>query len=263
MDVRRIDDFEVQVGAMMGFLILVNGDQRYKNVLRRAFPSCWLSHSFPDRYSRFQWGTYIGGTVEKAQLEQVLNLLSGHDCIFDDFDECFALDRHWVHEPTGGYRRTELGNLIYRAKSYGGRGGDPNCADQIAAQLIQFVTAHPTFSRADLIIPVPSSKPGDVFDLPAYFAGFMASSLKIENGTGIVNKVRQTAQQKNLHTQQEKVENVSRAFALAGSVEGKRVIVIDDLYQSGATINEVGRVVRAGGPAEVLGLAVTKTHRDV
>jgi predicted amidophosphoribosyltransferase len=44
---------------------------------------------------------------------------------------------------------------------------------------------------------------------------------------------------------------------------GQTVIVLDDLYQSGATINEMGRTVRARGAKLVLGLAVTKTQKDV
>jgi predicted amidophosphoribosyltransferase len=39
---------------------------------------------------------------------------------------------------------------------------------------------------------------------------------------------------------------------------GQRVIIIDDLYGSGGTMQEAGRALRAAGASEVLGLAVTK-----
>jgi hypoxanthine phosphoribosyltransferase len=42
-------------------------------------------------------------------------------------------------------------------------------------------------------------------------------------------------------------------------VEGKSIVVVDDLYQSGLTINYVAEELRLAGAKEVLGLAAVKT----
>jgi len=43
---------------------------------------------------------------------------------------------------------------------------------------------------------------------------------------------------------------------------GKNVILLDDLYRSGSTLNEICRVIRAKGePSKIIALAVTKTRR--
>ena len=68
-------------------------------------------------------------------------------------------------------------------------------------------------------------------------------------------------------TIQEKIDNVRGAFTLtprrSAQVQGHSVIVLDDIYQTGFTLNEVGRVLIASGAREVLGLVATKTAQDL
>jgi ATP-dependent DNA helicase RecQ len=196
-----------------------------------------------------------------------LDLMTQHYCVVDDLDECHVLDKHWKQKPSGGYQRTNIGELVYLAKPYSLGTGDRRAANDLGRAVARFVLAHPAYARADLIVPVPPSDPDCPFHLPSYLAAWAAERLKqylsIRDGTGVVLKTRKTRPQKAVHSQQEKVENVSGAFQLVGRVRNKRVVVVDDLYQSGATINEVGRVIREGGAVEVLGLAVTKTHRNI
>ena len=49
--------------------------------------------------------------------------------------------------------------------------------------------------------------------------------------------------------------NLSGAFRLRRAVAGRRILIIDDVVTSGATLREVARVLREGG-AEVVGAAV-------
>jgi hypothetical protein len=263
-EIVTLEAFEVQPGTRSGHLVLITGDERYKRILRRAFPASGFTHSFPDAQGRYGWGTYIHDLPDRRALERFLHLLTQHPCIFDDFDECFVLGRHGEWDPqTDTYRRTELGAILNRAKPYGPGDGDRRAADQLAERLAAFVEAHPAYARADAIVPVPTSNPNKPFDLPTYLADRLAERLGKTNGAGWVRKVRVTNQQKDLHTHQQKVENVDGAFEAVCDVSGQTVVVVDDLYQSGATINEVGRTLRAGDPSTLLGLAVTKTQKDV
>ncbi|HPD14937.1 MAG TPA: ComF family protein [Planctomycetota bacterium] len=60
--------------------------------------------------------------------------------------------------------------------------------------------------------------------------------------------------------------NVRGAFALRApwrrGVLGRRVLVVDDVFTTGATAHECARVLRAGGAAEVLVATVAHTHRS-
>ncbi|MGB6015750.1 MAG: hypothetical protein WBG32_13560 [Nodosilinea sp.] len=40
-------------------------------------------------------------------------------------------------------------------------------------------------------------------------------------------------------------------------------MVIDDIYQTGFSMNELGRMLRLAGAKSVLGLAATKTAQDL
>jgi predicted amidophosphoribosyltransferase len=59
---------------------------------------------------------------------------------------------------------------------------------------------------------------------------------------------------------EQKRRNVAGAFAIQKSnVKGQRILLIDDIYDSGATINECARVLKAAGAAKVYALTLTKT----
>ena len=75
--------------------------------------------------------------------------------------------------------------------------------------------------------------------------------------------MRPTQPQKEMHTPPQKRANVAGAFAVRQNVRGTRVLVVDDLYDSGATLEEITRVLRAAGAASVCVLTLTKTiHSD-
>ncbi len=78
-----------------------------------------------------------------------------------------------------------------------------------------------------------------------------------------VIKTRQTQPQKEMHTLPQKRDNVAGAFAASGDINGKRVLLVDDLFDSGATLDEIARVLRKHGAANINVLTLTRTiHSD-
>ena len=79
----------------------------------------------------------------------------------------------------------------------------------------------------------------------------------------VVTRVRPTCPQKEMRTLAQKRANVSGAFAASGDARGKRVLVVDDLHDSGATLDEAARVLRAAGASTICMLTLTRTiHSD-
>ncbi|MFQ5794679.1 MAG: ComF family protein [Candidatus Bipolaricaulia bacterium] len=263
MKLTKVQNWKVESGFGAGLLILIEGDSLYKKILSRAFPECTFTRSFPARTAPFEWGTYIHHLDDEQRLKDFLELLSHHLHIEDDLDETYALEKHGSYGASG-YQRTQLGQLVYEAKPYSSSSpGSKRKADQIVPLLVEFIEKHPAYEMADAIIPVPPTIQDKPFDLPTYLAEKVCESTRKVNGIHWIRKIRETKPQKECHTPEEKIENVYGAFQLQENIQGSSIIVLDDLYQSGATINEVGKVIRQGGSEAVYGLTITKTERHV
>ncbi|HEY3129565.1 MAG TPA: ComF family protein [Acidobacteriota bacterium] len=59
-------------------------------------------------------------------------------------------------------------------------------------------------------------------------------------------------------TEKQRRRNVRRSFALRGSVEGGRILLLDDILTTGATANECARVLKRGGASRVGVLTVAR-----
>lgn len=270
MDHYQLTRFELKDAGNNNAVVLVTGSLRYKAILQRAFNQYYFSRTFEDRFGRYEWGTYIYNIdiSERARVEALLRMLQEVVCIEDDLTETFALGYHKQMNPIGGYARTDLGDLVYRSKPYRGNftPAKQRTADEIVEQMVQFVQVHPTYVRAETIAAVPPSVPGRP-NLPVYLVEQLAARLVKVNGTGWISKVRPTRPMKDCQTIQEKINNVMGAFTLnpqgSTQIQERSVIVLDDIYQTGFTLNEVGRTLIANGAREVLGLVATKTAQDL
>ena len=76
-------------------------------------------------------------------------------------------------------------------------------------------------------------------------------------------RVRHTVPQSGLNPR-ERQENVKKAFAAARPEEfkGKKVLLIDDVYTTGATVRECARVLSRAGALEVTVLTVARVRHD-
>ena len=76
----------------------------------------------------------------------------------------------------------------------------------------------------------------------------------------LLYRSRETPPQTQL-TEEERRRNVRGAFAVdaAKPLKGKSVLLVDDVYTSGATVNECSRALVRGGAREVSVLTVART----
>lgn len=58
----------------------------------------------------------------------------------------------------------------------------------------------------------------------------------------------------------ERLKNVHNIFEVADCVEGKAIIIFDDVITTGATINECARALRSRGAAQVYAVAVARAY---
>lgn len=167
---------------------------------------------------------------------------------------------HRIPRNEGG-GRTELGELVYSAKPYDKTVTNQHkqAARNLALHLGKFLDAHPSYHRFDFLVPVPYYGRKE-YDLPKFLVEQLCALFNKSNEHLLVQKVKSTKSMKNAQSEEEKFNIVQGAFEVTSDslVRGKRVVVIDDIYQSGRTLHELASTLKRAG-AEVLGLVATKT----
>ena len=169
----------------------------------------------------------------------------------------WALDFHSRYDGDVASRST-VGELVFRYKY----GNEHPLAQDLAGRWAELLAAHPGLPQFDAVIPVPPSTRRD-FDPVSNLAQALANQLKVPVLANVLIKTRVTRPQKEMKSLAQKQANVAGAFALRGTVRGQRVILLDDLYDSGATLEEAARVLSRGSVGAIVVLTLTKTiHSD-
>lgn len=112
-------------------------------------------------------------------------------------------------------------------------------------------------SKFDMVLYVPPTHSGD---LVKNFAVKFASVIKVPVSHKLV-KIRQTSEQKVFQNSYLKQENVKDAFSYLSpeEINGKKIILLDDIFDSGATIIEIGKLLTTMGAEIIVPIAIAKT----
>ncbi len=107
----------------------------------------------------------------------------------------------------------------------------------------------------DVVIPVPLHWRRlwwRGFNQAALLAGEVAARLALPLDTTSMTRRRSTLPQTSRH-HDERIKNVRRAFAVTSPerVKNRRVLIVDDVMTTGATVDECARVLLAAGAASV------------
>jgi hypothetical protein len=259
----RLIKSAIERSGPKNLIILVNGNIKYYDIFRHALvPKYKTSRWFPDNNGLFEWGFYIYDIDDKGakEVKKLLELLEKSVCIDDALFQTFALDYHF--EFSGG--RTAVGADIHAAKPY----KKPMTADRYAAadalvtRFTGFIKCHPSYIRSDYFLAVPPS-PNKKFDLPSYIASKICSQLQVASGQAYVKRIKNIPV-KDAKSLKEKTEAIAGAFEFTAETpfSGKLVTIIDDIYQTGATLHELGTLLESAG-ATVQALVATKTLSDL
>ena len=181
------------------------------------------------------------------------------------WDQGYVLDVHTISSTMIGYNefghpefdtvRSQLGELVYRLKYK----GDKTVIPLVVETIVGFVNSwgiHP-----DVVVPMPPSKLQRPFQPVIEIAGELAQSLKVPQDTATLKKIKTTQQMKDVGDFSARVATLEAAFTSDEGLEGKAVLLFDDLFQSGATMNVAARTLRDQGLVKsVYAIALTRTR---
>jgi adenine/guanine phosphoribosyltransferase-like PRPP-binding protein len=155
------------------------------------------------------------------------------------------------------WSRGLVGELAYRLKYE----GDPSAVQPLVDHIMDLIAQHPELADIDGIVPMPPSTARS-FDPVRAVADELGGRLGKKVGSVLV-RVRQTAPQKEMHSMAQKRANVDGAFVVRAKVSGRKVLLVDDLFDSGMTLETAYRALMDAGAARVCVLTLTKTiHSD-
>lgn len=111
--------------------------------------------------------------------------------------------------------------------------------------------------KFDLILYVPPTSSGD---LVKNFAVKISQVLKFPISHNLV-KARQTKEQKVFENGYLKTDNVSGAFTFStpNDLKGKSILLVDDIFDSGATLKEIGRLLTNFGAVKIAPIVIART----
>ena len=150
---------------------------------------------------------------------------------------------------TAPYRWTGVvQELVYSLKYRNVRASAPRLSELMSEHLAD------SSITADVIAPVPlhpSRERERGYNQSELLARGISKSTGIPMANGVLARIRNTPPQVSMSTPEERRRNVVGAFECVGDVAGKRVLLVDDVVTTGATVAECAAQLRQAGAASV------------
>lgn len=186
-----------------------------------------------------------------------------------EWHDGYALDLHTSSSECIGHNsygqpvfdttRTKLGDLLYRAKYAGNKAA----LDAIAKLAADFIQSQDW--KIDCLVPVPPSNTERKYQPVVELADRIGAIIKKPVCEKCLEKVKETHQLKNVYDLSHRKKELEGAFDVNGQLtRRKSILLLDDLYRSGATLNEISKtLLRQGAAAKVYVLTITKTRSNL
>lgn len=210
---------------------------------------------FSQKYENY-WHS-IQNEDEFQNITEWIRLQGSRIFLRSTLDLCIALDCNHVSDSDSNY--TELGQLEHDAKKY----RDASAVESLSLRCVEAIRSLPFYRDAPLIAAVPPMC-NKTFHLPVQIADFVATALGKENLTP--HFVCAKPKEKSL-----KRASIEEKWGIleATGLELKHkipddtdVILIDDKYQSGTTMQFVAMKLQEAGARYIFGISLVKTLGD-
>jgi competence protein ComFC len=134
----------------------------------------------------------------------------------------------------------------------------PHLADWLVSAARRWID----WNEIDGIVPVPlhpRKRRHREFNQAEYLADALSRAFAVPSVKRAVRRVKDTPTQTKLDAEA-RARNLRGAFAVRdpAAIQGKRLVLVDDVFTTGATLNGCAKVLRFAGAREVVALIVAR-----
>ncbi len=115
----------------------------------------------------------------------------------------------------------------------------------------------------DFITFIPETKKEERkkgISIPRVLSKALGKKLNIDHRE-IITKIRETKKQKEL-TAKQRIINVRGAYEVSYPVKGKKILLVDDVFTTGATMDECSKILKRAGAISVVTTTVAIRDRE-
>jgi len=222
-------------------------------MLPEKFTNFLLELFFP----KFCFGCQREGNYLCPDCKSTLEISSSHEiCSSQNLKDLYcALD----------YRNPLLKNLIQKFKYEPFVKELSPTLSSLIIEHLQLLDNKPSF-KDFTIIPVPLEKrklKGRGFNQAEEISKELSSFLAIPLIPNCLIKTKETIPQVELTTETRK-ENIKETFSYQHPelVKEKKILLVDDVYTTGSTMEEAARVLREAGAKEIIGIVIARARPE-
>lgn len=152
--------------------------------------------------------------------------------------------------------RSEMGEYLYQLKYQGDH--------TVIAKIVDLINFNFTHLMLDAIIPIPPSNIQRNCQPVIQIARNLGKKLELPVYEDFLFKSQETSQLKDISDFEERLQILESVFDVKDqSLAGKNVLLFDDLYRSGATLNAATQILyEKGNICSVYVLTLTKTRSN-
>ena len=191
----------------------------------------------------------------KRRLEKVGAIIRIRDCLAMSF----ALD--YTHEDGPKSPYTDLYQTLVATDPGQGTSVDERMrhAHRMVNQLEAFVRRMNCYEAAQIVTAVPSKNPAADFHLPVWLADQLSERLNMERGADKVKTLRLRLSMRNTGAP-DRLEHLKGTIEVdSAAFNDKIVLIVDDVYQSGTSMNYLAYLLQQAGARAMFGLSCVKT----
>lgn len=187
-------------------------------------------------------GKVISSDFSSAEVSVIKELIHAHRLSKSHITDGVAASYYGV---------SNVGTVIHRCK-YENGGDFPDFLLRLTLKAFDKKFGKQHF---DMVLYVPPTHSGN---LVRNFAIKFSSVIKIPICHDL-KKIRETEEQKVFQNRYGKQDNIKDAFDINANLNGKNIIVVDDIFDSGETLKEIGKLLTRKGANYIVPVVIAKT----